>query len=96
MAGNPGVHSGVTEPVKFVAAEMQVREWWDNTGTYRISAKLVEVQAQRVLLATDDGRRVSVVWRRLSAADQQHVRQQLAFLKRAELDKSVVNERPSA
>ena len=74
---------GVSSPVSFRDKSLKAREWWDNTHTYNLQARLVEVKPDRVVLVRDDGRQMSVVWRRMSLADQNFVRQQLDSRKKS-------------
>lgn len=74
------IHSGVSDSMVFTGTDARV--WWDNTGTYSFSATLKEVRSQSVRLETPQGKTATVDWRRLSVADQQYARQQIAMLKR--------------
>ena len=61
------------------------REWSDNTGRFRVEASFVEVDGDEVVLRLDDGNRLlNVPLRRLSAADQAYVEEQLANVRPAE------------
>lgn len=53
-----------------------LRTWTDNTGQFRIEARLVSVQGGAVTLQRADGRSLNVPLDRLSPADQNYVRLQ--------------------
>ena len=77
--------SGVTTPVVFSTDESQtLRPWDDNTGTFQIVARLMEVHSQKVILLKENGRQAGVPWRRLSVKDQEFVRARLAALIKSE------------
>ena len=74
--------SGVTTPVSFSKDESQSpRLWIDNTGTFQIVARLMEVHSQEVILLKENGRLAGVPWRRLGVKDQDFVRAQLAAMR---------------
>ncbi len=52
-----------------------IREWSDNTGTFRVSATLVDFDSDQksVRLRLDSGKTVDLPMRRLSTADQNYV-----------------------
>lgn len=52
------------------------REWTDNTGKYRIRARLLEVTADAVRLKKEDGETVEVPLNRLSPADREFATRQ--------------------
>jgi len=53
--------------------ELSMRTWVDNTGKYRITAKLVAILDGQVRLLKDTGKTTTVDMNRLSQADQQYV-----------------------
>lgn len=57
------------------ACDAQVRRWTDVTGKYSVEAELVDFKDGRVHLRKADGQVVAVPLEKLSAADQEHVRQ---------------------
>ncbi len=50
------------------------RLWASGTGTYRVMARLVEVDGDDVVLRKDDGKNVTVNWEKLSNADLIYLR----------------------
>lgn len=58
----------------------RLREWSDNTGTFRVSATLVDFDSddKTVRLRLDSGKTVDLPVRRLSTADQNYVISQAA------------------
>ena len=77
--------SGVATPVSISTDESQtLRSWIDNTGTFQIVARLMEVHSQKVILLKENGRQAGVPWRRLSVKDQECGRAQLAALIKSE------------
>jgi hypothetical protein len=57
--------------------DAQARKWTDVTGKYSVEAELVEFKDGQVRLRKPDGQEITVPLGKLSAADQQHVRQQV-------------------
>lgn len=57
------------------------REWSDNTGTFRVTAKLVDFDpdTRTVRLKDGNGKTVDLPMRRLSTADQNYVNSQAAL-----------------
>jgi len=53
--------------------ELSMRTWVDNTGKYRVTAKLVAILDGQVRLLKDSGKTTTVDMNRLSQADQQYV-----------------------
>lgn len=51
------------------------REWTDNTGRFRVQARLVELQGGQVRLLKDTGKYTTVPLARLSASDRAYVEQ---------------------
>jgi WD40 repeat protein len=58
--------------------DAQPRIWTDGTGKYSVEAELVEVEDGQVHLRKAGGQVIIVPLERLSAADQEHVRQEAA------------------
>ena len=56
----------------------QLRTWTDDSGSFSVEAKFVELTAEGVRLEKPNGNMVTVPLDRLSAADQQFARQQTA------------------
>jgi hypothetical protein len=59
---------GMNEP-----AELPMRTWVDDTGSFQVTAKLVEILDGKVRLLKDTGKATTVDMLRLSEADQQYV-----------------------
>ena len=59
-------------------AELTMRTWVDNTGSFRVTAKLVEVLDGKVRLLKDSGKTTTVELGRLSETDVQYVQTLLA------------------
>ena len=58
--------------------ELSMRTWVDNTGSFQVTAKLVEVLDGKVRLLKDSGKTTTVDLRRLSEADVEYVQTVLA------------------
>ncbi len=66
-------------PVHGGFASAQVREWTDNTGSYKFQAELVRIENDAVILKSDvSGKEKKVPLQRLSDADQAWVKKYLA------------------
>lgn len=61
--------------VNLFSSEAHARIWVDSTGKHRVEADFVELKDGIVQLRKPDGRALSVPLNRLSAADQQFIRQ---------------------
>jgi hypothetical protein len=57
------------------------RLWTDNTGKFRVEAKLVEIAPTHVRLLKDNGRHATVPMNRLSGVDRQFVERLAAQMK---------------
>jgi hypothetical protein len=55
-----------------------MRTWTDNTGKFRVTAKLVAILDGQVRLLKDTGKTTTVDTERLSQADQQYVQDMVA------------------
>ena len=62
------------EPAPREVPKLEMREWTDSTGQFRVTAVLVAVEGDGVRLRRSDGREVVVPLAKLSAADAQYVR----------------------
>jgi hypothetical protein len=62
------------EPAPREVPKLEMREWNDSTGQFRVTAVLVAVEGDGVRLRRSDGREVVVPLAKLSAADAQYVR----------------------
>jgi len=60
------------------AAFAKERMWTDATGEFQVSAELVDVDGNRVVLRRPDGQQIDVPLERLSAADRAFIRSQPA------------------
>ena len=56
-----------------VRAAEEFRTWSDSTGRFHVRAKLVSAEGGKVLLAREDGARLTIPLDRLSKADQDHL-----------------------
>lgn len=57
-------------------AAQESRTWSDSTGKFKIQGKFVSVEEGKVTIERDDGKKVVVDLKRLSAADQKYVAEQ--------------------
>lgn len=58
----------------------EMRLWVDNTGTFKVTAKLVEVNADSIRILKDNGRTSTVPMSRLSSEDRMYVAEMSAHL----------------
>jgi hypothetical protein len=54
-------------------AQLPLRQWTDNSGTFKVTARLILVLDGSVRLLKETGRTTTVPFARLSAADRQYV-----------------------
>ena len=59
-------------------AHGEVRKWTDESGGYSVQADFVEVAGDQVVLKRENGSNIRVPLEKLSAADQEYVRQKTA------------------
>jgi transglutaminase-like putative cysteine protease len=64
------------EPTDGTGITAAVRQWTDDTGQYRVQARLLEHDGDTVVLETEPGQRISVPVARLSLEDQRYLRLQ--------------------
>ena len=57
------------------AAQGEVRKWTDKAGGYSVQAEFVEVAGDHVVLKREDGKNLRIPLEKLSATDQEFVRQ---------------------
>jgi hypothetical protein len=67
--------SSARKPAVEAVAANEYREWTDNTGKYRVNAKLVVVLDGKVRLFKENGRYTTVPFERLSQGDLEFVEQ---------------------
>ena len=60
------------------AADNGLRNWSDTTGKFKIAATFVKVENGKVTLKQADGTTLSILLNRLSAADQEFVKEHAA------------------
>ncbi len=53
--------------------QFEMREWTDNTGQYRVRAKLVDLSDDHVQLLKENGTLSNVPIKRLSETDQRYI-----------------------
>src|SRR5688572_23208601 len=75
--------SFVLVSVAWPLAAGEYREFTDKSGR-KVRAELVGVEGEKVTLRTDDGRKATLELSRLSAADQEYVRQHAGEIKASE------------
>jgi len=74
LFGTPPAKAAPADPFGATSPrELPMRQWVDNTGNYKIQARLAVVMDGQVQLLKDTGRTSTVPMRRLSDADQQYV-----------------------
>lgn len=78
---NSGGSEGSEEPVEVEPAES--REWSSAKGTYKVQAKYLSSDGEKVQLETDDGRKLDVEIAALSTTDQEYIKSRRALEARA-------------
>ena len=62
----------------FLGNSLPIREWTDNSGQFRVKARLVLILDGKVRLLKESGRTTTVQSERMSAADRQYVAESIA------------------
>jgi hypothetical protein len=81
------------DPFKISAeGQLPVRNWSDNTGTYRIEGRLIAILDGQVRVLKSTGKTTTVPMRRLSDADKKYVEEVIIRQKVAESTESPFNK----
>lgn len=73
---NTHIQTVVSKSIKDLQKELlpEMRTWTDNTGSFKVTARFIDVDAKTVILQKEDGSDIRVPLERLSAEDTRYIK----------------------